>query len=118
MFQLASQIFQRSPSQLGDRVGAGALLRVQILAALRAQSLAVIPAEELERSGQQNLLADRIFQLQAFALIIADFGFGRGDGNFFPATVNTLRTVKQIKRSVYLFDHRFKASRTGLFKLG
>ena len=43
---------------------------------MRTQALAIFAAHHLQRNRQQNLLAQRIFQQQPFALVITNLGLG------------------------------------------
>ena len=60
---------------------------------MRTKPFAVFAADHLQRQRQQNLLAQRIFQQQAFALIIADLGFGSGYRKLFPASIRSQRPI-------------------------
>ena len=79
VLQPAADIFQRRPARIFYFTGAGALFLVQILAALRTQSLAIFAASDLQRQREQHLLAQNILEQNTFSLIIADLGFGVGD---------------------------------------
>ena len=86
------------------------LLDVQIAPAVRTQSLALFAAQGAYRRGQQNLLAEDIFQQKTLALIIADFGFRLADGRLIPAAIHTQRPVDQIKTLVYVVRHRIETA--------
>ena len=65
LIQLISYLFQRRPARIFHLIHARALILIQILAAMRTQTLAVFAANRLQRQRQQHLLAQRIFEQQA-----------------------------------------------------
>src|SRR3954467_7339545 len=75
----AADIFQRRPARIFYFSGAGTLLLVQILAALRTKPLAVCTAGDFQGQREQHLLTQHILKQKTFSLIIADLGFGVGD---------------------------------------
>ena len=77
---------------------------IQVAPAARTQTFAVFATNSLHRRRQQHLLAQNIFQQKTFALIIADFGLGFADRNFFAAPVHALRAVEQVKARFTLCD--------------
>src|SRR5215469_12789252 len=78
MLQSAPYFLQRRPPGILHLGRARTLFLIQILAALRTQSLAILAARDLQRQGQQQLLAQYILKQQPFALIIADLSFSIG----------------------------------------
>ena len=97
MIKSAADFFQSRPAWIFERSRAGTLFLIQILAALRAQSLAVRAARNLQRQSQQHLLAQHIFQQDSLALIIADLGLRIGNRKLVAACVRAERTVKQFE---------------------
>src|ERR1039458_4012266 len=93
MRQLAADFLQRRPPRFFQRHRARALPFVQILAAVWAQSLAILAARDLQRDGQQNLLAHYIVEQNPLTFIIADLSLGVGHRNLVPSGVRALRTV-------------------------
>ena len=89
---------------------AGTLFLVQILAAMRAQALAIFAAGDLQRQRQQHLLAQNIFQQNSVALIIADLGFGVGHREFVAAGVRAERPVEQFEVAGNVLLHRFQTA--------
>ena len=88
------------------------LLDIQIAAAVRTQSLAIVAAQRPNRRRQKYLLAQGVFQKQAFAHIIADFGLGLADGRFFGAFVYALRPINQVKTTVDIVGDRLQTAST------
>ena len=83
LFQLLADFFQCSPTRIIYVILAGALALIQILPAMRAQPFAIVATDRLQRHGQQDLLAQSIFKQHALTLVIADLGFGIGNGELF-----------------------------------
>ena len=77
--QLLLDLVERIPARIADMLLTITLFQVQIAAAVRAQPFAIFPAQGSNRSCQQHLLTQGIFQQQALALIIADFGLSLGN---------------------------------------
>jgi hypothetical protein len=100
--QVALQIAQSVPARVFLLWLASTASLIEVLAAPWAQTLTVDPANRLDGYSQQNLFAKNIFQLQPFAFIVADFGLGLADGDFFLTPVDAQWTVQQIKRTAYL----------------
>ena len=118
VFQFAAKIFQRRPPRIFRRFGAGASLRVQVGATLRAKPLTVLAADGFERKGQQNLLSNYILEQQTLSLIITDLGFGAGHRHLFAAGIHAQRPIQEIKASLYVLKHRFQATGTSHLQLG
>src|SRR5207244_12558027 len=62
LLYFASNIFQRCPSRILNRLRARALFQVQIPTTMRAQPLAIFTTDCLHGHRQQHLLAQHIFQ--------------------------------------------------------
>ena len=88
------------------------LLDIQVAAAVRTQSLAIFAAQRPNRRRQKHLLAQSIFQKQALAHIIADFGLGLADGGLFRTPVHTLWSKDQVETSVDIVPHRLQTAST------
>ncbi len=88
------------------------LLDIQIAAAQRTQSLAILAAQRPNRRRQKHLLAQGVFQKQAFAHIIADFGLGLADGRLIGAPIHPLRAVDQIKNPIHIVADRLQTAST------
>jgi hypothetical protein len=113
VIQLAANIFQRRPSWIFQRFGACALFQIQVRAAMRAKTLAVIAANGFQGKSQDDLLLQYIFQLQSLTLIITDLGFRGGHGNLFPPRVRSLWAIQQIEVVVHVLQHWLEAAGTG-----
>src|SRR6202162_6663917 len=85
LIQFISYLFQRRPSRIFYFVHARALNFIQVLAAVRTQTFAIFAANRLQWQRQQHLLAQRVFQKQPFALVVADLGLGVSDRKLFVA---------------------------------
>ncbi len=58
------------------------------------------------------MLTQGVFQQQAFALIIADFGFGLADGRLVGPLIHAQGTVDQVEARVDIVNHRIQATGT------
>ena len=112
VLQLLSKIFQRRPARVLQRLSAIALLLIQVPAAMRAQTFAVLTADRLQRKRQQNLLSQDIFQEQTLPLIIPDLRLGCRDRKLFFARIRALRTVEQLEAPADIAVNRLQASGT------
>jgi hypothetical protein len=83
---------------------------------VRAQALAIFAASYFYRHRQQNLLAQNVFEQQALALIVADFGFGVGDGKLVTAGIGAEGPVEQIEVARYILRHGFQAAGANQFQ--
>ncbi len=93
------------------------LLDIQVAAAVRTQSLAIVTAQRPNRRGQKHLLAQRVFQKQAFAHIIADFGLGLADRRLFSALVYALRPINQVETTVDIVPDGLQTASTAELKM-
>src|ERR1700734_2894424 len=116
--QLAADFFQRRPPWLFQRYGARALPLVQILAAVRAQSLAIFATRDLQRDGQQYLLAHHIVEQDPLAFIIADLGFRIRHRYLVPPSIRTLGTIQQVKLAFYVLNNRLQTASAVCFQAG
>ena len=82
---------------------------------MRTKSLAILAADGLQRKGQQNLFAHRVFQQYALALIVTDFSFRAGNGKLGAPCIGAQGPVQQIKTVDYLLDNGFKTAGTDHF---
>src|SRR5246500_5870838 len=94
VFQSTSYILQRRPPRIFHLDGAGALFMIQVLAALRAQSFAVVAARYLQRQRQQHLLAQHVFEEKPVALIVTDLGLRVGDRKLIPPRIRPQWTIQ------------------------
>ena len=94
-----------------------ALLDVQVTSALRAQTFAILPAQCSNRSRQQHLLTQSIFQQQALTLIITDLGLRFADRYLIAAAVYPLRPEEEIKVLIDIVRHRLQTTRTAEFQV-
>jgi hypothetical protein len=83
---------------------------------MRAQALAILTARHFQRQCQQNLLTQNVFEQKAFALIIADLGFGVGHRQLVPACVCAQWPIQQLKVSLHILRDRLKTTGTGQFE--
>ncbi len=88
------------------------LLQIQVAPAMRAQPLAIFPTQGPNRCCQQHLLTQDIFQQEAFALIIADFGLGFGNRYFVGPPIHAQWAVDQVEALVDVVNHRIQAAGT------
>src|SRR5271155_3185614 len=118
MRQLAADFLQRRPPRFFLRHCACTLSLIQVLAAVRTQPLAIFAARNLQRNGQQNLLAHHIVEQNSFTLIIADLGFRVGHRHLIAPGISTLRTIEQIKLALHILPNRFQTPRAAQFQAG
>src|SRR5262249_52932911 len=97
VIQFLPDLFQCLPARILHRRVAGTWLSIAILAATRTEALAIFTAQHFQRNREQHLLAQDVFQEQAFALIVADLGFRIGHGEFLVSGVGAQRTIQQVK---------------------
>src|ERR1700684_395770 len=116
MRQLAADFLQRRPTRFFERHGARTLPLVQILAAVRAQSLAIFAARHLQWDGQQHLLAHHIVKQNSLAFIIADLSLRIGHRYLVPPRVRPLRTIQQVELALHILSKRLQAARTTRFE--
>ena len=112
VIHLVAEFFQRRPTRVFNWFGAGALLDVQVLAAMRAKTLAVLSTNCFQGNGKQDLLPQYILQKQAFPLIVTDLCFRGSYSSLFLAGIRPLGTIKQIELSRDSLDDRLQTSRT------
>src|SRR5580692_7327552 len=117
--QLLLDLVERIPARIAHMLLTITLLfQVQIASAMRTQPLAIFAAQGSNRSRQQHLLTQGIFQQQALALIIADFGFGFGNRYFIGPPVHAQWAVDQVETLVDIVDHRIQATGTAELQVG
>src|SRR3954467_8380437 len=117
LLQLAFDTFQGGPAWIADLRLAFAGTLVQILAALRAQALAIFAAQHLCRQRQQDLLFQHIFQLNAITLVKTDLSLGLGDRRLIRMRIGIDRPVQQIEIAAYIVLHRLYAPGAGQLDL-
>src|SRR6266403_387130 len=111
--QFLADLSQSLPARIFQRLVTRTWLSVAVAAATGTQSLAVLTTQNFQRDREQHLLANSVFQKQAFALIVADFGFRVGYRQLFVPGVGAQRAIQQIKAARHLLDHRLDTARAG-----
>ena len=102
LLQLVSQAIQGVPTGIAAFLSAIARLVITILAALRAEALAIWPTHGLDRHGQQNLFAEHVFQLQPIALVITDLSLSFADVDLVGTLLGFQRPVEQVERAIHV----------------
>jgi hypothetical protein len=115
LLQLISQLAKCGPARIWRSLSAIAKLLIAIRTADGAKPLAIIAAKSLDRHSEQNLLAERIFKLHAFARVIADFSFCLVDGHFVGVLLRLQWAVQEVKRTRDRNLDRFETASTTYF---
>src|SRR5208283_1779619 len=115
--QLLLDFVQRLPAGIAEMLLTMAFFDVAVAPAKRTQPFAIFAAQRPYWRGQQNLLAQGVFQQQTFALIIADLSFCFGDRDLVGAAVHAQRPVDQIERPVHIMADRLQAASTTVLQL-
>jgi hypothetical protein len=105
LLQLVAKAVQCVPPGIALLLSAVARFVVTILAAMRAEALAIWPTNSLDRHGQQNLFAEHVFQLQPIALVIPYLGLSFADVDLIGTFFGFQRPVQQVERAIHVqFD--------------
>jgi hypothetical protein len=108
LLQFAANLSQRRPSRIFHGNYARTFFFVQILAAMQAQTAAVIPTGNFQWQRQQNLLAQNVIEQNAIALIIADLGFRVGYRELISAGIGSERAIEQLELARYVLLNWFQ----------
>src|SRR5262249_11538788 len=115
LLQLAFNAFQGRPTWVDTVLRTIAGVLVPILAALWAQTLAIIAAQHLSRKRKQHLLFQHIFQLNPVALINADLALSSRDRSFSRMRIRRRRAIEQVEICIHIVSHRLDAASAGNF---
>ena len=100
---------ESGPAFFGAGLAAMALLLIAVDAAHRTDSLARVAAEALHGEQQQDLLTDRVGELDAAVIVKSNFGVVAGETDFGLIRCVFRRLINEIERGC---DGNFKAFQT------